>query len=145
MSTQKAKFELFARLAALGFSYDEAYALRRIEMTLSRWGERECGDGSDWVIARDEVTGKPYNVYHGAGKPHRYPIADRETGALKRAKQIVAARNLRQLLPNGDGNELIAYHQGDCRGCSLYLVRRSDIPEGGSIDSFYPRGWAVCA
>jgi hypothetical protein len=145
MSTQKAKFELFARLAALGFSYDESAELRRIEMTLSRWGERECGDGSDWAIERDDVTGKPFNAYHGAGKPRRYPIADRETGALKRARQIVAARNLRQLLPNGDGKELIAYHQGDCRGCSLYLVRRSDIPESGSIDSFYTRGWAVCA
>ena len=45
MSTQKAKFELFARLQSLGFTYDEAYSLRRIEMTLQRWAEKECGDG----------------------------------------------------------------------------------------------------
>ena len=88
MNTQKAKIELFARLARLGFSYDECAALTRCEMALTRWRERECGDGSNWAIERDEATGKPFDVYHGEGKSHRYPIADREAGALKRAQAM---------------------------------------------------------
>jgi hypothetical protein len=130
----------YEQMSALGFSYSEATALRRIEMTLQRWGERECGDGSDWAIERDETTGKPFNVYHGEGKPRRYPIPDRETGAKKRADAIVKARNLR----NGSADALIAYHQGDCRGCNLYLVRTSGVRPGDSIDSVYTRGFAVC-
>src|SRR3954468_20093762 len=125
MSTQKRKFELFARLQALGFTYEEACQLRRIETTLQRWGERECGDGSDWAIERDETTGKPYNVYHGEGKERRYPVADREAGGIKRLKAIVLVRNLRecppmhapisqhaplQTNPVTSGNQILAYH-----------------------------------
>ena len=145
MSTQKRKFELFARLQALGFTYGEAVALRRIEMTLQRWGERECGDGSDWAIERDETTGKPYNVYHGEGKSRRYPVADREAGAIKRLNAIIAARNARVALVPDCDEFLTGYHQGDCRGCMLYLVRTADVPCGSSIDSHYNRGLAVCA
>ena len=149
MSTQKAKFELFARLGQMGFTYDEAAQLRRIEMTLTRWRERECGDGSDWAIERDETTGKPFNVYHGEGRPRRYAIADREAGALKRAKAIVDARNARN-----EGSEFMAanaqdhvflYDQQDCRGAAIYLVKRSDIPPGSTVEGSYPHGLAVCA
>lgn len=156
MSTQKAKFELFSRLQALGFTYEESAALRRIEMTLQRWGEAECGDGNEygsWSIERDEKTGKPFMVrhhyLHGRGKDYvtRTPIADREAGALQRAKAIVDARNARLGGNAGKswGNYLIPYHQSDPRGCALYLVKRSDVPAGSSIDSIYNRGLAVCA
>lgn len=149
MSTQRARFELFTRLQSLGFTYDEAASLRRIEMTLQRWSEQECGDGNDhgsWAIERDEETGKPYRVHHhylhGRGKDYvtRYAIADREAGALKRLAAIVAARNAR----NPDADPLIHYHQGDCRGCMLYLLKRSDIRPGEEIGSTYNRGLAVC-
>jgi len=143
MSTQKAKFALFAQLAQLGFTYDESAQLRRIERTLHRWAEQECGDGNDyasWSIERDEQTGKPFRcVYPHDGKPTRHPIADREAGALKRAEAIVAARNLRSSEP-----QLMIYHQTDCRGCALYLVKRSDIPAGQTVESVYTRGFAVC-
>jgi hypothetical protein len=147
MSTQKAKFELFARLQGLGFTYEEAAALRRIELTLSRWGERECGDGSDWAIERDDATGKPFNVYHGPGESHRYPIADREAGALTRAGAIIAARNARLggAVGKSWGEYLRVYHQSDPRGCSLYLVRNAEVPAGENIDGYYTRGVAVCA
>lgn len=132
MSTQKRKFELFARLSDMGFTYEEAVALRRIEMTLHRWAERECGDGSNWAIERDETTNRPYNVYHGEGKSHRYPIADREAGALKRLAAIVKARNEREQghamanrLP--DVAWLLPFHQTDPRGCSLYLVPQTAL------------------
>jgi len=145
MSTQKRKFELFARLQSLGFTYEEAYSLRRIELTLTRWAERECGDGSNWAIERDETTGKPFNVYHGEGKSRRYPIADREAGALKRLKAICDARNARQTTDDEAGNNVIPYHQGDCRGCAVYLLKRSDIEDGKPLDQVYYRGLAVCA
>lgn len=123
----------YNRMADAGFSMGEANQLRRIEMTLQRWGERECGDGSNWCVERDETTGKPYNVYHGEGRPLRYPIPDREKGALKRLAKIM------ELHP-----EFTAYHQGDCRGCNLYLVRKDAIKPGEDIGSIYNRGIEVC-
>jgi hypothetical protein len=150
MSTQKRKFELFARLQALGFTYEEAVSLRRIEMTLQRWAEHECnGD-----IQRDEVTDKPYRVYEHSSSAKRYPVADREAGALKRMAAIVAARNLREspVEVGKPQNDVFAYHQGDCRGCMLYLCTREQLTEkygdkAGSllpIDQYYNRGLAVC-
>lgn len=163
MSTQKRKFELFARLQALGFTYEEAVSLRRIEMTLQRWGELECGNDRG-CIERDEVSGKPYMTYDGGmnGKRSRYAVADREAGALKRLNAIVGARNART-----NGEQVYAYHQTDCRGCNLYLVKASQLPAttdaeiirhsgpGAAKDKtsklnwklscYYTRGLAVCA
>lgn len=148
MNTRKAKFQLFAKLAGLGFTYDESTALRRIEMTLARWAERECGDGSDWAIERDEVTGKPFNTYHGEGNAKRYPIADKEAGALRRLGKIVANRNTRNWVGSGvaiaeSPGFVLAYHQGDCRGAMLYLITREQLG-ADKLDSAYTRGLAVC-
>ena len=147
MSTEKAKFQLFAKLAELGFTYDESDALRRIEMTLHRWAERECGDGSDWAIERDDDTGKPFNAYHGPGSRTRYAIADREAGALLRLATILSVRNMREegSKEPGEQNPVSYYHEGDPRGCALYLLRAADIPAGCSVESCYNRGLAVCA
>lgn len=124
------------RLMALGFSRDEVEALFRIERTLQRWGELECGNSNDyrsWAIERDEATGKPFMVTHYAqGKPTRHAVADRERGALKRLETMMLKRP-----------ELAAYHQGDPRGCALYIVQKSDL-RGQDIDSVYTRGVAVC-
>lgn len=137
MSAQKAKFALFKRLGDMGFSYEEAQALRRIEMTLSRWFEGECGDGNDhasWCIERDETTQRPFKaIYPHAGKPYRHPIADREAGAMKRLQAIMA-------LHVG----CVPYVQTDPRGCALYILRK-DIQTGEKLDSIYTRGVAVCA
>lgn len=166
MSTQKAKFELFARLQRLGFTYEEAVALRRIEMTLQRWGELECGNGNDygsWAIERDEQTGKPFMVHHhyrhGQGQDtiSRHACADREAGALRRLVAIVGARNEREksadLRRASAAGHVFAYHQGDPRGCALYLLTREQLtekhgPEAGKLlpaDQYYTRGIAVCA
>ena len=102
-------------LRALGFTYDEAEALRRISMTLQRWFELECGNSNDygsWAIERGDDPagpegngdGVPYMVHHhyrhGAGKDTttRTKIADREGGARRRLAAIVAARNSRQVV-----------------------------------------------
>lgn len=132
----------YDRMIALGLSYSEADQLRRIEMTISRWNELECGNGNDyasWAIERDEETGKPYMVRHiyahGNGKDRtiKTPIADREKGALKRAAAILA-----------NHPDLWMYHQGDPRGAALYVGRIADIREGERLDSVYTRGVAVC-
>lgn len=132
---RETQYRTIARLADWGFTYGEWQALRRISMTLSRWGELECGDSnnySSWAIERDEKTGKPYRVvYPHMGKSRRYPVADREKGALRRMEKIMAGH------PG-----YVGYYQTDPRGCAVYVVRVSDL-EGGDIDSLYTRGVAV--
>lgn len=122
------------RLASYGIERDDREALRRIEMTLAKWSERECGDEYGNCIERDEVTGKPFLTYDaGSGPRKRYTIPDKERGALKRLVAIMAR------YPS-----LRAYHQGDPRGCALYILKASDIPQGGDISTTYNRGIAVC-
>ncbi len=168
MATQKQKFELFQRLAALGFTFEEAQKLRKIEMTLSRWSTAEC-NGEIQRDAKRDASGAPIEGTDGEGLPRRYwqscsgemrhgsIIADREKGALQRLAEIVKARNSREVIhdaftigtgmpiPNPENaNFLFAYHQGDPRGCSLYLVTRAQLGTA-EIDSVYYRGIAVCA
>lgn len=128
------------RLRSAGISKDDAWSLRRISMTLTRWHELECGDSNDyasWAIERDgdEPDSKPYMVRHGhrpGDKTTRTPIADREAGALKRLKAIMAR------YPS-----LGYYVQGDPRGCALYILRPGDVPAGEDASSYYSRGLAV--
>lgn len=121
MSTkQRRRFELIRNLESMGFSFYEAMKLRRIEMTLQRWGELCCGNSNDyqsWSIERDETTDKPRMVYHPHnGKSHSHVIADREKGALKRLAKIMAAHP-----------DFVAYHQTDPRGCALYIVAKKEL------------------
>lgn len=110
----------FSLLTALGISFPDCVALRRISMTLSRWDELECGDGNDyasWSIERDEKTGLPYLVTH----PHKGPtrrtrIPDREKGAEKRLAATMARYPA-----------LASYRQTDPRGASLYVGPRADM------------------
>jgi hypothetical protein len=157
MSTQKRKFELFARLQSLGFTYEEAVSLRRAEMTLQRWGEELCNG----TIQRDEKTEKPFRIYGNyiqANDPRSvHFIADREAGALRRVMAICGARNARIK----EHDCVLPYHQTDPRGCALYLVKRSDLTsqenqiitkarsngakiEFRYIDSRAPSGCYVC-
>lgn len=91
-------------LRSLGFTTDEAEALRRISLTLRRWFELECGDSRgqhSWAIERDDNgDGPPFMVthYYPTNQPTRTirrRIADRETGARKRLAAILKARNER--------------------------------------------------
>ena len=131
----KSKYEVIRRLETLGFSFDEASQIRRIEMTLHRWAELECGDGNDyrsWAIERDEETQKPFMcIYPHSGEMHKYAVADRERGALKRLDRIMTAHP-----------ELTYYHQTDPRGAALYIIRKADLV-GMDIESSYTRGMAV--
>lgn len=105
---------MLSTLERAGISQEDAFALRRISMTLHRWHELECGDDSG-CIERDETTDIPYMVRwnHYTGKRHQYKVADREKGALKRLNTIMAKYP-----------ELAAYVQGDPRGAALYIYRK---------------------
>ena len=142
---------LSRRLDALGISLVDQEALRHVEMTLQRWAEQECGGSNDycsWAIIRDEKTGKPYRQVHRHENSKRveYAIADKERGALKRLRELMARYP-----------ELWYYHQGDPRGCALYVGRWADLPSrkcaeesaaeaaANELDSHYAaRGVAVC-
>lgn len=143
-------------LIDLGFTRDEAAALRRISMTLHRWFEYECGTGDGQVsrsIERDgdEPDSKPYmRVQYPTAQGYvdrRWPIADRETGARKRLENIIRTRNGRDRAIGGpDGNrvgELSYFVQTDPRGAALYILRPGDVPEGASAESYYNRGIVV--
>ena len=128
------KHDCIGPLVRAGIDYDDAHALRRIAMTLHRWHELECGDGYG-CIERDDRSGRPY--WHNPNARYtspdaRWPIPDREAGALKRLAKIMAK------YPT-----LRAYQQGDPRGAALYILRPGDVPEGAEVDSYYSRGLAV--
>lgn len=132
-------------LRQLGFTTDEAAALRRISMTLRRWYERECGDDYG-CIERDETTGKPYMR---TARGSRYPVADRETGAIKRLNAIIRACNERRFVGDDAStldpkcDDLAVYLQTDPRGASLYILRPDDIPAGKDPAAYYSRGICV--
>jgi hypothetical protein len=140
MRTTKAERirQFYAQASRLGITSTDADALRRIEMTLQRWAELECGTDAGH-IERDEKTGKPVFVnararYVDPNDPRaRSVVPNREAGALRRLAAILSR------YPG-----LLAYHQEDPRGCALYVLAKSDIREGESLDCVYSRGWGVC-
>ena len=132
-------------LMALGFTRDEAEALRRISMTLHRWHELECGDGNG-AIERDDTTGKPY--WQCSSTRHRWLVPDREKGALKRLSKIMLDRTNRLLADsvdkmNAHGGLLSSYIQTDPRGAALYILRPGDVPAGADPSAYYSRGICV--
>lgn len=140
---KREQYEILAGLEKLGFTYDQACQLRRISLTLQRWFELECGTcrgphGEVSVsVERDgNGEGKPFKRIQYQGPSgwvdRRFPVADRESGARKRLAAIMAPFRRR----------LVAYIQTDCRGASLYILRKSDV-KGQNINSIYTRGLAV--
>jgi len=112
------------KLESIGFTFEEGEALRRISMTLSRWAEHECNG----EIEVDD-DGKSYRVSQGfppGWKVKRYPVPNREAGAIRRLGKMM------QDHPGWD-----FYHQGDPRGAALYLYRPDDLKPGQSVDSVY--------
>lgn len=141
----KRRDEMMMRLGKLGFDTSEARTLLRISATLHTWAEHECNG----AIQRDGETNVPYWYNTMTGK-QMGRTSDREAGALKRAQAIAAERGFK------------VYHQGDPRGCALYLYRQCDLEAFGkrmrrdcdgvqdssdvAIDSCYSSvGTAVCS
>jgi hypothetical protein len=136
MAYSKDTWHMLERLKAAGISEQDALALRRINMTLQRWHELECGDGNDyasWSIERNEKTDVPYLVtYLHTGETRRSKIPDREKGAKKRLAAIMAR------YPT-----LSAYIQGDPRRAALFILRPGDVPKGADVNAYYSNGIAV--
>lgn len=131
---------LMNTLEGLGFTPEESQGLIRIEKTLHRWCERECGSDHG-CIERDEATGKPYWIDTAGTRV--YAVADREKGALKRLEAILEARNARDIA-RSTFKPLSFYYQTDCRGCALYIIRPGDVREGSSVECCYTNGIAIC-
>jgi len=70
-----------------GISYYDALQLWALECRLSRWHEKECGDGRG-AIVQDDETGKYFWQSSMTGKLS--PIADRYTPNVKRVGEIAA-------------------------------------------------------
>lgn len=134
------------RLQTAGISWEDSCALRRIAMSLHRWHELECGDGNDyasWCIARGRKENGEF-VYDDAGKPFlerhahsenkaRYSsMPDRERGAIKRLRKIMARYP-----------EFWSYVQTDPRGASLYVGQYTPATKGADPALFYNSGIAV--
>ncbi len=114
-------------LARLGITPADAAILVRASATLHTWHEHECNG----TIQRDEDTGKCYWYNADTGKK-LWRTSDREAGALRRIERTLTK------YPS-----LVAYVQGDPRGCALYILRPGDVPEGCNAESYYSRGIAV--
>lgn len=133
MSARSETFALMRALEHRGIvaDFDQVNTLRRAQLTLHRWAELECGDGNDfasWSIERDDDHA-PYlcRYPHADGmKPTRTRIPDREAGALRRVQAVCNAIGA------------YYYHQGDPRGCALYVSKEP------ITDNDYTRGVACC-
>jgi len=123
----KPQYDAVAILGRLGVTPSDARIVRRISLTLQRWFEHECNGH----IQRNEADGKPY-IYNTETARCYGVTADREAGAMKRLKAIMARYPA-----------LSYYIQGDPRGCSVYIIRPGDVPEGQPVDAYYSRGIAV--
>ena len=74
---------------------------------------------------------------------------------MRRLGKIVSDRNTRNWIGSGvaikdSPGYVTAYHQGDCRGCNLYLVTREQLTDRQTgaalaIDQHYTNGLAVYA
>jgi hypothetical protein len=135
--------DMLQRLQNAGIDRDDAWALRRISMTLHRWHELECGTDSSCIVRgkwdKESATfiyddnGAPHFEYAGGSGRARYSkTRDDERGALKRLAGIMAR------YPT-----LTSYVQTDPRGAALYILRPGDVREGASVDSCYINGIAV--
>jgi hypothetical protein len=132
-STESLRASLARRGVTLSFA--DAETLRRAQCVLRGTAEAMCGtSGPNYsrVLERDEATGKPFLAYYGHdGKVSRFPVPDREKGALRRVAEVCAR------------NGLIYYHQTDPRGCALY-VGKLEWLQGSPAEQVYPTHLVAC-
>lgn len=146
--TKRQKYDARVQLQQLGISERDAGKLLRAANELHRWHELECG--TEWPadrmitenVEREEGTEKPFLYRRGHFQEYcqrkstyevrRYPTSDLE----KLAKATIAGVMAQH-------PTLGYYIQEDPRGCSLYILRPGDVPEGQSADVYYSRGIAV--
>ena len=98
--------------------------LRRAEMALHTWAEKECNG----EIQREDESGKP-RIYrlsqYGDFTERGGFIAVSEAYHLKEAQRHAKAAGLR------------IYRQGDPRGCQIYLYKQSELEEAMASNEIY--------
>jgi Fe-S cluster assembly scaffold protein SufB len=114
--------DFYARMEKHGISFKDATAFRKAERVLHKWAIADC-NGDHW---RDDETGKPFRLYNYTTKVF---IPDLERAALRRVAALAA-----------NYPKFVVYHQPDPRGCALYLIKKSDVPKGKSLDAIYHNG-----
>ena len=131
------QLRFYSRMETLGINRHGANRLLKAERALQRWAEAECGNSDNfasWHIERDEKSGKPFSVtipHRSGATTRRTPIRDMERAALRWAAEVCE--------PLG----LVWYHQGDPRGCALYVGTR-EMLGGLSAEQAHNRLVAVC-
>lgn len=116
---------------AYGLSVVDTLTLVRAGRVLHRWAELECGTERGHV---ERCEGREWPVFipaHGR-QPLGWRYPDYEAGAIRRVNGIMARYP-----------DLLWYHQTDCRGCQVYVLKRSDVRPGESVESVYTRGLAM--
>lgn len=96
-------------LARLGFGPEDIRTLARLSVSLRHIAEREC-NGDGWGPGERLPDGRWFPRWTDDDQER----ADKRTAALLKLAQAVC---------DGAGRNLKAYHQGDPRGCALYIVR----------------------
>lgn len=127
------KSQVISSLAKIGVRSSDCVKLMSIARGLHKWDELECGDEHGNCIERDEATGIPYMT--SEPYDHRGPRLRRKIPDTEKRLNVNLARVMERY------PQLIAYHQGDCRGWPLYICERANTPE--PIDSFYNRGVGI--
>ena len=136
------QFKRKSRLIEFGISRDDIKSLHRISHTLRNWFELECGfhtpNNGHGSIERDELTEQPFmKTWNSIDGDRKWSVRDRETGARKRLKKIMA-----------NYPDLVSYVQPDPRGCALYILQKSQLDGSWMnpwppIESIYNQGIAV--
>ena len=112
------RYEQETLLVSMGFSAAQAEVLRKISQTLTRWCEAECNG----EIERSD-SGRAERVHYSpTGERWACALPDRESGALRRLRIILA------------GTNWTYFYQTDPRGCALYLI---PVTETENIESRY--------
>lgn len=142
--TEKQKFALYQQIQSLGFSYEEAKAVRRIEIVLRRWTDARESCRVFWCVH----TGM-WATRAADGIIRR--VADREAGALRRLRRIVEARNRREgetvIRQNRMSREfylssILFLHRPHPTEANLFLITRAQLGDA-DISTAVQRGLAI--
>jgi hypothetical protein len=108
------------RLARLGFEAEAIRKLSRISASLHRLGVRQC-NGEGWGL-REFENGRWFARWTDADDNRC------EASTLRLFNKAGALCN--------EAGDLFPYHQGDPRGCSLYIIPKSEL-NGREVASVY--------
>ena len=116
MTQKERNFRFYQTMNLMGFTFPESETLLRAERILNLWSVDQCNG----VLQQDETTLQ----WTRFGRPWR----DRQKATLTKVENLAKSKGY------------LAYHQGDPRGCSLYLVHESEYDP----EKDYTDGFAIC-